>query len=59
LKKELDTARAQVRRARADTVDVQERTAAALAYARDHRLAPRQDDRTERPYGSPPEEWSP
>lgn len=59
LKKELDTARTQVRRARADLFDVHERTAAALAYARDHRLAPRQDDRTERPYGSPPEEWSP
>ncbi len=53
LKAELDAARARVSRARTDTVDVGERTAAALAYARDHRLVPsRQEDRTDSPYGS-------
>ena len=59
LKTELDAARAQVNRARAEAVDVHERTAAALAYARDHRLAPsRPDDRSGLPYRSWPEEWS-
>jgi uracil-DNA glycosylase len=57
LKAELDAARAQVNRARIDTVDVGERTAAALAYARDHRLVPScQEDRTDPPYGSQPGE---
>jgi type IV secretory pathway TraG/TraD family ATPase VirD4 len=42
LKAELDAARAEVGRARADVADVQELTAAALAYARAHRLAPSQ-----------------
>ena len=37
---ELDAARARVSRARPDSVDVEQRTAAALAYARDHRLVP-------------------
>ncbi|TKJ21213.1 TraM recognition domain-containing protein [Blastococcus sp. CCUG 61487] len=37
---ELDAARARVDGARADDVDVEQRTAAALAYARDHRLVP-------------------
>lgn len=55
LKRELDAARADVSRARADSSDVRERTAAALAYARDHRLGPRQD---ERPFGSLPGAWS-
>jgi hypothetical protein len=59
LKTELDAARARVNRARADAVDVHERTAAALAYARDHRLAPSQlDDRSGLSYRSWPEEWS-
>jgi hypothetical protein len=59
LKTELDAARARVNRARVATVDVHERTAAALTYAHDHRLAPnRQDDRTDPPYGSQPGEWS-
>src|SRR4051812_35779473 len=59
LKRELDAARERVNRARADGVDVQERTAAALVYARDHRLAPsRPDDRMSPSYPSWPEEWS-
>src|SRR4051794_10711411 len=59
LKTELDAARARVNRARAEGVDVHERTAAALAYARDHRLAPSQpDDRSGLSYHSGPEEWS-
>lgn len=59
LKGEVDAARAQVNRARAEGVDVHERTAAALAYARDHRLAPiRPDDGSGLSYGSWPEQWS-
>jgi hypothetical protein len=59
LKTELTAARARVNRARAAAVDVHERTAAALAYARDHRLAPSQpDDRSGLSYPSWPEEWS-
>src|SRR3954469_12086370 len=55
LKAELVAGRAQVNRARAEGVDVHKRTAAALAYARDHRLAPRQpDDRSDRSYPSWP-----
>ena len=58
LKAELVAARAQVNRARAEGADIHERTAAALAYARDHRLAPSQpDDRSGRSYPSWPEEW--
>ncbi len=59
LKAELDAARAEVNLARADSIDVRERTAAALVYAHDHRLAPRQDEPIDRPYGLPPEGWSP
>jgi type IV secretion system protein VirD4 len=44
LKDELDAARARVARARTDDLDVQARTAAALSYARDHRLSPATDD---------------
>src|SRR5829696_2850732 len=58
LKQELDAARERVNRARADTVDVNERTAAALAYARDHRLSSRPDDRRGLSDHSWPEEWS-
>ncbi|WP_336031674.1 type IV secretory system conjugative DNA transfer family protein [Geodermatophilus sp. FMUSA9-8] len=58
LRRELDAARADVNRARTDSLDVRERTAAALAYARDHRLGPRQDEHTERPFGSLPGPWS-
>ena len=59
LKAELDAARAEVNRARVATVDVHERTAAALAYARDHRLAPSwPDERSGLSDGSWPEEWS-
>lgn len=58
LKRELDAARADVNRARADSSDVGERTAAALAYARDHRLGPRQNEHPERPFGSLPGAWS-
>jgi hypothetical protein len=59
LKTELDAARAQVNQARIDTADVGERTAAALAYARDHRLAPsRQEDRTDPSSGLQPGEGS-
>src|SRR4051794_36547029 len=58
LKTELEAARARVNRARADGVDVHERTAAALAYTRSHRLAPRQDDRSGLSDGSWPEERS-
>jgi hypothetical protein len=59
LKQELDAAREGVNRARADTVVARERTAAALAYALDHRLAPsRPDDRQGPPDTSWPEEWS-
>ncbi|MFQ1003664.1 type IV secretory system conjugative DNA transfer family protein [Modestobacter sp. SSW1-42] len=58
LKRELDAARADVNRARADSSDIGERTAAALAYSRDHRLGPRQDEDTERPFGSLPGAWS-
>src|SRR3954447_19102667 len=57
LKTELEAARARVNRARAEGVDVHERTAAALAYVRDHRLAPsRPDDRGDMSYPSWPEE---
>jgi hypothetical protein len=59
LKRGLEAARAEVNRARAHSIDARERTAAALAYARDHRLTPRQDEHIERPIGSLPEEWSP
>src|SRR3954454_4991389 len=48
LKTELEAARAQVNRARAASIDVREPTAAALAYARDHRPAPRQDHDSQR-----------
>ncbi|MCU1613191.1 MAG: Type secretory pathway VirD4 component-like [Frankiales bacterium] len=59
LKAELDAARARVTRARPDTVDVHERTAAALAYAHDHRLAPTQHPGpADTLFASPPEEWS-
>jgi hypothetical protein len=59
LKTELEAARAGVNGARADGVDVHERTAAALAYARDHRLAPSwPDDRSGLSDGSRSEEWS-
>jgi hypothetical protein len=40
LKTELDIARTEVNNARADGIDVEVRTAAALAYARTHRLTP-------------------
>jgi hypothetical protein len=59
LKAELEAARTHVNRARTDGVDVHERTAAALAYARDHRLAPSPpDDRSDVAYRSWPDEWS-
>jgi hypothetical protein len=59
LKTELEAARARVNRARADGVDVHERTAAAVCYARDHRLAPSwPDDRSGLADGSWPGEWS-
>src|SRR4051794_19986548 len=59
LKTELEAARARVNCARAETVPVDERTAAALAYARDHRLAPSQHVGPADPlFGSQPEEWS-
>jgi hypothetical protein len=57
LKTELDAARDEIGRARADAVDVQELTAAALSYARGHRLAPsRHDNRTDAPSATLPEE---
>jgi type IV secretory pathway TraG/TraD family ATPase VirD4 len=40
LKTELDIARTEVNNARADGIDIEVRTAAALAYARTHRLTP-------------------
>src|SRR3954467_6329930 len=59
LQTELAAARANVTRARAATVDVEDRTAAALAYSHNHRLDPRRpDDRSDRSYPSWPEEWS-
>jgi type IV secretion system protein VirD4 len=58
LKTELDAAREEVGRARADAVDVDERTAAALVYARAHRLAPsRPADPTDPPSVSFFENW--
>src|SRR3712207_3810644 len=59
LKAELHAARAEINRARTDSIDVHERTAAALVYARDHRLAPRQGEPIDRPCGLLPEEWCP
>ena len=53
---ELDAARARASGARADTVDVEQRTAAALAYARDHRLVPsRHVDSADPPAAPQPE----
>ncbi|WP_138757683.1 type IV secretory system conjugative DNA transfer family protein [Modestobacter altitudinis] len=59
LKAELDAARAHVTRARTAVVDVSERTAAALAYARDHRLTPGRDDHASgSPFAQLPDEYS-
>ncbi|CCH89129.1 Type IV secretory pathway VirD4-like [Modestobacter italicus] len=44
LKAEMDAARADVAAARIEQVDLSVRTAAAVAYARDHRLDPGRDD---------------
>ncbi|WP_299960512.1 type IV secretory system conjugative DNA transfer family protein [uncultured Modestobacter sp.] len=57
LKSELEVARAHVTRARADVVDVQARTAAALSYARDHRLTPRPNIVGGSPSEQAPDGW--
>src|SRR3954464_9780246 len=59
LKAEQASLREQVGAARAEGVDVHERTAAALVYARSHRLAPSEPDDPSGPsYPSWAEEWS-